>query len=93
MKDFININNDLVIANGKFAIDDSLHQHVSDILESAPGNYKQSPLLGCDVTNLINGSNTSVEVERAIRLQMLQDGISVAEVSLRNNELIVNIDE
>jgi len=60
-------NGDVYAKTGDFVIDASDDQHVQHILESAKGDYKQFPLIGANIMQLLNGK-VGVEERRDIIL-------------------------
>jgi hypothetical protein len=82
-------NLDPIIKNGDFVIGPSDDQHIELILRAAPGHFKQFPLLGANVTSMVNGIIDG-NYRKLIRLQLQSDGYKVNEVSYINDKL--NID-
>jgi len=82
-------NNELQFRNGDFLVEESDGQHIQDILIAAPGHYKQYPLLGANITNGLNGSNT-IEFKRNIRLQLESDGMEVETINFNNDQININ---
>lgn len=85
-KDFLVDNaGDLVIENGRFKVGPSLQQEVKTIMLSKPGDWKQQPLIGVNITPYYNapfsvtGRNT---LARRIRLHLELDGIKVGKIDM-----------
>jgi hypothetical protein len=88
--DFIReADNEIKIANGDFVIGLSDEQHIEDLLIAAPGDVKQFPLVGVDISKAINGS-VDGEVRKEIRLQLVADGYDVTTIDFKNGELNIN---
>lgn len=66
-------NNDIKILNGDFDIGESEMQEVALILQSAQGEWKESPLLGPNLYKFINSKVTKTEFEREIALHLAID--------------------
>ncbi len=64
---------DILIVNGDFVIGDSDLQHISDIILSAPGWFKEFPLLGVDPENSLNGRGVD-ELRQQINIALQSDG-------------------
>lgn len=67
-------NNDLIIRNGDFQIGDSLSQEVSIILGLAQGELKSDPLLGPNLTLLMNSKANKTRVQTRVKLHLKRDG-------------------
>lgn len=57
-----------------FVIAASDNQHISDIISSQQGEWKQYPSLGVGVTNYLNSSGQVVALSRQIIIQLQGDG-------------------
>lgn len=80
----LNINDDdVTIANGDFAIGDSLDQEVGLILRMNKGELKEDPLLGTDLIRLINSNTSELEVKQLVKVQLARDGKSYDELKER----------
>jgi len=91
VKDFVSgIDNDLVIAGGKFNVAESDEQHVADILASIPGQWKQWPILGVDLAGFINSSANAAVIERNIAIQLEADGYKNISIKKENNEFTID---
>ena len=96
VKDFgLDDNGDLKIVNGDFTVEFSDEDHVSDILLSALGHWKQFPLLGVEIEKQISSNaNNQQIIKRKIQQQLQSDGYRVGNIdfSIVNNVLEYNID-
>ncbi|MGY5552053.1 hypothetical protein ACXA18_09600 [Riemerella anatipestifer] len=72
---------DLEIKNGDFMIADSDERHVEHLLISKQGEWKNSPLTGCDIQKAQNGSITRM-LDRHIRIQLEADGFNIEKLTL-----------
>lgn len=70
---------DLAFANGDLQLvagDEETIQRAALIIESGKGEWKQHPLVGCDLVRMMEGRNRESEMRRIIRLQLEADSIS-----------------
>lgn len=75
--------NDLLFKNGDLVIAESEMQEVGLILQSNQGDWKQSPIIGTNLTTEIRGSANKVKRERNIRIQMRLDGKNYETIKTR----------
>jgi hypothetical protein len=80
---------DEVLINDDLALGASDEQHIIDILQSYPGEWKQSPLCGVNIRRAINGAVDGT-IRRDVRLQLEADGYKVKNIIFSESEL--NID-
>lgn len=66
-------NQDLVITNGDFVIDDTTEQEVESIITSFQGWWKQFPLIGCGAPSFLGSPGDCEPLRRQIRIQLLSD--------------------
>lgn len=66
-------NGNYIARGGDFAVDESDQDHIRDILQAAPGHYKQSPMIGANVTSHLKGSDMGSFI-RAIKINLGIDG-------------------
>lgn len=86
-------NNDLIILNGDFKIDDSDSQHVEHILIADKGQFRQFPLIGMGIGRSLNGSINSQSLRQQIKIQLESDGFNVRQIQIDpNDELKIDID-
>jgi len=81
-QDFIidSVTNDLQIINGDFVVGPSDNQHVSDIIMSPAGSFKQFPSLGVGVMNYLKSQN-GLSMEALIKQMLQSDGYQMSQVS------------
>lgn len=78
--------NDLLIADGDFVIGESAQQEVEGILRSFPGWWKQYPVLGCEISNYLDGPLTDIAtLQRTIQVQLKSDGKQLISFSSEIN--------
>lgn len=70
---------DLKIQDGDFVVEPSDTQHVKDILEAFPGEYKQFPLLGVGLLSYLKSQNPNDAVN-VIKQQLQSDGFVVGAI-------------
>ena len=90
--DYVNIDDDLLIADGDFVKGDCTQRHAMDILKSTKGDYKQYPLLGVDLFKSVNGpvlTTTKVTIQKNARLQLEGDGFKILELNTDDLENII----
>lgn len=64
---------------GDFAIGDSRLQEGLLIVKASQGEYKQHPLVGCNVASYMNAQATPADLTRVIKLQLENDGLNYNE--------------
>ncbi len=82
-------NNEIKIVNGDFVMGASDEQHIEDLLMAAPGEIKQFPLVGVNISKAINGTIDG-EIRKEIKLQLEADGYNVSGINFINDELKIN---
>lgn len=82
-------NGDLIIESGDFKKGDASLQHMRDILIAAPGHYRQFPIIGADITQLINGE-LDVSTKKQIIRHLSLDGYNVKKIDIVNDNLEIN---
>lgn len=82
-------NGDELLLNDDLVLGSSDEQHISDILASYPGEWKQSPLCGVNIRRAINGSLNGV-IRRDVRLQLEADGYKVKKITFTETELDID---
>jgi|SRR5690242_12705585 len=82
-------NGDLLIEDGDWVIGDSDMQHIEDILDAYPGEYRNAPLLGVYLQNAVNGPMDGT-IRKNIRLNLQSDNYNVKTVEITSENL--NID-
>ncbi len=71
---------DLDVANGDFVLAESTIQDVGLIITSNKGQWKNSPLVGCDLVQLIRGSGKRTEIDRRVRVQLEHDNKDYSKI-------------
>lgn len=77
---------DLTIKNGDFVIANSEERHVEHLLISRQGEWKASPLTGCNIQNAQNGAISRM-LDRHIRVQMEADGFNLEKMTINQDGL------
>jgi hypothetical protein len=92
----LNDDNELLISKGDFVTGDSDEQHVSLIIRSSPGDWKQHPLVGVGIIKEINSPETAQTKEnlsKRIKGQLEFDDYENATIDLTDLKNIkVNCD-
>lgn len=84
----LDTDNDLKIHNGDILTGTADLHHVEVILISAPGAFKQFPLIGANIRSLISG-RLDVSARRDIRLQLASDGYQPKTLTIDNSGAMV----
>lgn len=84
---------DDIFKNGDFNVGYSDEQHIDNVILSAPGHFKQHPLIGVDILQYTNAPMTPAtirELERNIKLQIEADGGKKVKVKVNPKTTEVN---
>lgn len=81
---------DLAIRNGDLAIGQSDLQHIHHLLELAPAQLRQYPLLGVGIREWIHGNVTGVE-KKKVSQNLRVDGYSPTLITYRSGQLKIRI--
>ena len=88
VKDFVQDNTgDLLVNNGDFVIDFSDTEHITDIISSAQGAWKEYPLCGVGIDNYLNSSGTQNILTQSIIQQLAIDGYNSIDVEFQSNDV------
>lgn len=82
-------NGDEALVDGDLLLAASDEEHIQDILISYPGEWKQFPFVGVNITRIIRGSIDGT-VRRDIRLNLTADGYRVGNIIFNENELKID---
>lgn len=85
----LNNDNDLIIVDGDFKIEDSIEQNQKCIILAASGDYKQKPTMGVNIFNFLNDERPE-DMLREIRLQLADDGMKVNKMNSINNKIEID---
>lgn len=66
--------NDLLFKDGDLVIGESEMQEVGLILQSNQGDWKDSPIVGSNLTREVRGTENKLKRERNLKIQMKLDG-------------------
>lgn len=90
MDDFaLDDDGDLLIQNGDFVKRNCNAQHVEDIIQTIPGEYKMSVFVGCDLYRYLKSATTKSEISGLVRKQLELDGFTVFSVGVELGENII----
>lgn len=76
----LNDDNDIVIENGDFLIGESLTQEVALILKSSQGEWKNDPLTGANLIQLINSNVGEISLRKRVKLHLQRDNKDYNEI-------------
>lgn len=80
---------DLIIENGDFKKGNATSQHIRNILQAAPGHYRQYPVIGADINQVVNiGLDDSIK--KQIRYHLKLDGYEVKDIKEVNGEIVID---
>ena len=93
-KDFQLESNILVIKNNDLVIGDSDQQHISDLINSHVGWYREFPLVGASASDYINAPQSDIpKFESAIKEALKSDGyqqkIRVNEFTTEGQDIVI----
>lgn len=80
---------DILLVNGDYVMDESDMQHIEDILDGYPGEYRNAPLLGVYLQRAVNGLMDG-SIRRDININLQSDNYSVKKIEITDTNL--NID-
>jgi hypothetical protein len=84
-------NDDLMISNGDFFVDDSNDQHVAIIFDCVKGEIRENPSLGFAAMHLLKSNITDIEVKRLLRVELNKDGYEDANIDINREHGVMNI--
>lgn len=73
-------NDDLIIVDGDFVIDESVLQEVGIILRLNSGDLKSDPVLAPNLIQLVNSKENSQEFEDRVRIHLKRDNKNYNEI-------------
>lgn len=79
MNDIILTSMDVAILNGDFVVGDATKQHQELLLSTAPGDWKQHPVVGVGLVNFIDDESPEGML-REIRQQFTKDGMRITNL-------------
>ena len=84
-KDFLqNSDFDLLIKDGDLQIGLSDEDHIIDIVNSNPGDWKEYVLCGVGINNYLNSSGMEIFVQKEIAVQLERDGYKQITVDFKD---------
>lgn len=81
-------NNDLLIQNGDFVIGISEEQEIKMILQAVKNDYKQTPELGVNLIEELNGSGSVRALQQKIKLNLRMDGKENVKFKIEKGEIV-----
>jgi hypothetical protein len=70
----LDYDNDFLIQNGDFVIDESEEQEIKMILQAVKNDYKQFPELGVNLVEFMSKSASNVDLAQTIKMNLKMDG-------------------
>lgn len=67
-------NDDLIVKDGDFVVGESLTQEVGIIIRANKGEFKQWPLLGPNLIQMVRKTISQDEINTRVKLQLQYDG-------------------
>ena len=86
----LDTDNDLKIYNGDFHVGAADMHHAEVLLISAPGSFKQYPLIGANIRSLISGK-LDVSARRDLKVQLAADGYKARKITIVNGALEIEL--
>lgn len=68
--------------NGDFLVGESAKQEIKLILASCKGEWKENPMLGANIRELVKSRINVVKIKKAIRSQLEYDGFKKVKVNV-----------
>lgn len=83
MDDFIlDENGDILVRDGDFVVGNANDQHMNDIIQTVPGEWKESPFVGCDLYRFVSANVTTSEVVAVVKKQLELDTFTVNNIDV-----------
>ena len=73
---------DIQISNGDWSIKESTNQHIEHVLNADKGQFRQFPLIGLGIRNLLNSALSIVGLKQAIKLSLRADDNRVTQIRI-----------
>lgn len=86
----LDTDNDLKIYDGDFMTGAADLHHAEVVLISAPGSFKQYPLIGANIRQMISGK-LDVEARMNLKLHLASDGIKAKKITIEDNALTIEL--
>ncbi|MBS1506033.1 MAG: hypothetical protein JSS79_05245 [Bacteroidetes bacterium] len=78
---------DLMVQNGDWVVGLSDNQNIEQIIDSAPGGWFMSPLVGVGVNRFLNGNISVSQLETLVQQQLKRDGYEDIRFNVNQEEL------
>lgn len=89
-KDYIlDENGDYLINDGDFFYDDSEDQEVYQILQTNPGEWRESPMIGAGFINVLKTEKSDEDIKKKIDTALRMDDFKDILIEIKNK--IINI--
>lgn len=90
--DFSSIDNDLIIQNGDFVVENSELQQAQAIIQAAPGEFKQFPLVGVGIEQFIGSTIDKPILYAFITNALAEDELYVDSISVDITDKTITFD-
>ena len=77
-QDFAMVDNDLLIMNGDFAIQESDANHIADTINAFPGWWKNYPEDGVGIFQYLNSIGSEQTIKRSLIINLQSDDYTVS---------------
>ncbi len=81
----LNADNELIISNGDFAIEQTDDQNIEAILIAEKGQFYEFPLLGYGITRRLYGSFNRLKERKDIRESLRRDNYDIITLEVTND--------
>ena len=92
MNDIVLSNFDLDIKNGHFVLSESTEHHLSLLLLSEKGEWRQFAWLGVGIKNTLLDDAQPLILKKEIRKQVQLDGAKLTRLRIKNEEVELEAD-
>lgn len=80
---------DILLKNGDYVMGESDDQHIEDILDAYPGEYRNAPMLGVYIQRGINGLLDG-SIRRDINIHLQSDQYKVRKLEINGEKISIN---
>ena len=82
----LNDNNDISIVSGDFQIGESEQQEIESILVAFKGEFKNTPLVGAEMSRMLKARSTRQGITREVNQQLKYDGFENIDFKIEDAE-------
>lgn len=93
MKSLLLFENDLMFRNGTLALGKTTDQEAELILATNKGNWKEDPLLGANLIELMRSKAGQAGVKQAAKTALTRDNKRVSKIEFTGSYLNVEIEQ